>query len=189
MKSILSLIVLFASFNASASLLTPLNKSDKLAGTTRAIATRLSDNNISTGTTQLSAGYVSNTETFKAAVVQGFQEAYQANTGEAVPANAKLKVTLGKFVDGDAKNGTVYAMTTGIMESNDYYDSQENRDPQARNLWVVLRKLPVSSDTVVGQVVTRVKNDSTDEMVTIRYFLVMNPDQKAVQLFTIQGSM
>jgi hypothetical protein len=196
MKLILSALLTVVSMQAFADIVKPLPKGDSLGKVAKAVGTQLGDGNISTGTTQLWAGelkrreWFKGKEEFKAYVKAGFAESFKDDREETLPTDAKIQVTVSQFVDGDGKNGTVHKMAAAIMESNDY--NTENRDiwkGSARYVWAVLRKLPVSKQTLVGHAKTRIIDSSSGEERTIQYFLLVNKDRKAVQLFTIEGSM
>lgn len=196
MKLFLSGLLLALSFQAAADITKPLPQSDPLAKVARAVGVQLADGNISTGTTKLWAGQVKSRgnftkkNDFKTLVEQGFAEAFKDDREEALPDDAKIQVTVGSFVDGDGKNGTVHKMTAALIESNAYNsNSEEVWSSQARFLWAVLRKLPVTQKTLVGHAQTRVEDSSSGEQRTIQYFLLLNPNRKAIQFFTIEGTM
>jgi hypothetical protein len=182
---------LFVSINAfAADIVKPLPSADPLAKTVNAIATQLSDGNISNhGANLLWVGHVVKSDQFENLLRKGFSDAYKFQMDQALPANAKLEITKGTFVDGDGKPGSVYKMTAALLEANDYNTSnKEIWESQARYLWAVLRKFPVSSKTQFGHIKTSARNSSGKKQ-SIQYFLLLNPDQKAIQFFTAQGSM
>jgi hypothetical protein len=194
MKLFISLMLIFASLNVFADIVNKLPASDSLRKTTNAIATQLSDANITSGTTTLWSGKLKaavnlkNKKALKGLVLEGFKDAFKDDTGDALPNDAKLEVTVGNFVDGE--NGDIAKMTDALMESNDYNTkNRELREGQARYLWVVLRKLPVAKDTVIGHVKTRMVDASSGSERSIQYFVLISAEKKAVQFFTIEGSM
>ncbi len=196
MKFIFCTIFTLLTLNASADVVRPLPKGDTLRGAATAIGNQLADGNISTGTTLLWAGQLKTKQIvqtypeMETLVKLGFADAFRSRVGEDVPANSKLDIKINRFVDGSGKMGTVAAMTEAIMQSNDYNPAnRELRKSQARYLWVVLRKLPVNSQTLVGHVTTRLRDDSSGELRVIQYFLLLNQSGKVIQLFTIEGSM
>lgn len=190
MKLLIGLMFALVSASASADIVKALPASDQLGKTAKAIGTQLRDGNISTGTTELWAGKLKESLTskhFPELVRQGFIQAYKTNTGNNWPKNAEIRAPYGKFVDGD--EGDVIKLTDAIMESNDYNtDNGEIWTAQSRYVWVVLRKLPVNENTVLGHVTVKITDENGDKR-TVRYFLLVGEDNKAVQLFTIQGSM
>ncbi len=190
MKLLTGIAVTLLSLNLFADVVESLPKEDNLAKVARAVGTQLRDSNISSGTTSLSAGQVKGSGNFAALVKKAFAEEFKAQQDVELPSDAKLNVVIGKFVDGDEKNGDVYKMTDALLESNDYNPSnKEIRESSARSLWAVLRKLPVSEKTMIGHVKVRLKDNNSDELRTIQYFLLMNGDEKVVQFYTVEGTM
>lgn len=195
MKTILFTAVMMTVAMANAKLIKDLPANDPLAKVGKAIGTTLNDGNISTGTTSLKVGLVKDTEGLDEAATlakfaeKAFAEKFEDRTGEKLPKTAKLTTKAMNFVDGDGKSGTVYAMTSALMESNAYNDSEKMREQQAKYLWVVLRKLPVNAATSVAEIKTVLKDESSEENRTIRYFLLVNGDGKVVEFFTIEGTM
>lgn len=190
--------ILFAAFalQAHADIVKKLPAKDSLRRTAEAIGTTLNDNNIAGGTTRLWAGQLSGKisiakeDQFKAAVIKGLRDAYKANGSEALAKDAAIEVLASEFVDGDGKRGTVHAMTAALMESNDYETANEELwASQARYLWAVLRKLPVNGRTLVGHATTKITDSDSGDTRSVQYFLLVNQDGRAVQLFTVQGSM
>jgi hypothetical protein len=198
MKNFLVLAMAIVSLNVSADIVNPLPSKDPLGRVARAVATQLADSNISSGTTSLWAGTAKlsdwfedeDDQEFAAYVRKGFLEAFNDDREEKFPKGIELVIEVGNFIDGDGKNGTVRKMVAAIIESNDYNPkNQEIWNTQARPVWAVLRKLPVTNETYVGHVKVRQEDKSSGKMRTIQYFLILNRDKKAVQLFTIEGSM
>ena len=196
MKFILSLAVTLFAFTASADIVKDLPKSDSLAGVANRVGELLRDNNISTGTTLIWAGELKNKrrslteDSLEELATEGFAAEFKTQTKENLPTGSKLQVRIGRFVDGDGARGTVHKMTAALMESNDYNtDNKELWDAQARYLWAILRQLPVSEKTWVAHLKTRVMDSSAEELRTVQYFLLLNADGRAVQFFTIQGTM
>jgi hypothetical protein len=194
MKTVFTLTIILISVAALADITHPLSAKDPLAQVARAVGTNLRDSNISTGTTELWAGKllasraVTRKDDFEELVRFGFSEAFQKRYDGALRARIQLKVN--KFVDGDGRAGDVYEMTSALIESNAYNtQSKKIRESSARALWAVLRKLPVSENTMFGHASSRLKDDSSGEMRTLQYFLLLNPDGRAVQFFTVEGTM
>ncbi len=182
---------LFVSVSAfAADIVKPLPSADPLRKTVNAIATQLSDGNISNhGANLIWVGRVVKADQFQNLLKRGFSEAYKFEMDQPVPADAKLEVNVGSFVDGDGRAGSVYKMTAALMEANDYNTgNKEIWESQARYLWAVLRKFPVGNKTQFGHIKTTVRNSSGKKQ-SIQYFLLLNADQKAIQFFTAQGSM
>lgn len=194
-KLILSLF--FISISASAAdIVNSLPKNNEFGKVARRIGTRLADNNISTGITSLWAGQLKyqgeydDFEDYNNLVLDGFKKSYKKHIGADAPADTNLKAYSEYFIDGETRSSTAYKMTTAVMESNDFTNNKENRESQARLLWVVLRKMPVSKTTQVGHVTTTLNDDVTGEKKRVQYFLLLNEKEKTVlQLFTIEGSM
>lgn len=195
MKILVGALATLVSLSLFAGVIESLPKEDKLAAISKAVGTNLADSNIASGTTALSAGKLSpeakfsNAKEFTALLKTAFKEEFKYHQDEELPESAKLTVKIGNFVDGDEKNGDVYKMTSALMESNDYSPNPEIRESSARTLWAVLRKLPVSKKTLVGHIQTKLEDKYSGEVRSIQYFLLMNSDKKAVQFFTIEGSM
>ncbi len=189
MKLFIGLVLTVLSLNSFADMVEPLPKEDKLAQVGKAIRTLLRDGNISTGTTELSVGRLKVSGKFEAIVRAAFAEEFKLQQDVELPSDAKLKVVVGKFVDGEEKDGHVYKMASAIIESNDYSPGKEVLESQARYVWAVLRKLPISDKTLVGHVKVRLRDNNSQEMRTVQYFLLLNGDKKAVQLYTVEGTM
>lgn len=194
MKLLLTLFVAALGFNSTADVVSALPAKDRLAQVAKAIGTQLGDGNISTGTTELWAGKMKtmkglDKKNAEATVTAAFKEAFQDDRGEKVPADAKLTVSVHSFKEGDAKGSDAYKMAQAIMLSNAYGDADEVWQAQLRYVWAVLRAMPVSKETFVGSVKTKLHDDSSDEDRVIEYFILINKDGKAVQLFTIEGTM
>jgi hypothetical protein len=187
----ISALLFFLSANVFADVVEPLPKNDRLGQVARAVGTQLRDGNISTGTTAYWAGKLKRGGKFAderefAKFVRGaFAEAFKDDRGEALPDDAKIQVTAGRFSDAKAR-----AMRDAIMASNDYNpDNKEIRDSQERYVWAVLRKLPATEETWYGHARTKLQDSNSRAWRTVDYFLLVNEDRKTVQLFTIEGSM
>lgn len=189
MKLLIGLMVTLLSFSAFADVVKLLPANDPLRKTSRAIATQLSENNISTGRTVLWSGKLKVSGSLEDLTKKGFTDAFTEDQEMAVPKKIKSQLTFGTFFPGDSKVGSVYKMTTAVMESCDYTPTKENRDPIAAKLWVVLRKFNVSKETQIGHIQIKLPGSETELAKTIQYFLIVNPDKTAIQLYTVQGSM
>lgn len=197
MKQLSITLMMLFSVAALADIVEPLPKSDSFAKTARAIATQLSDGNISTGETTLWVGELKGSGRFKTKdefeklVLQGFKLALKDRQDIDLPESTKLVVSVGKFVDGDEKNGDVHKMTAALIESNAYNtENKEIWNSSARYIWAVLRKFPVSEKTLFGHVKAKVKNTVSGQGTrTVQYFLLVNNDKKAIQFFTAEGDM
>lgn len=194
MKALLFTALMAIAAVAQAKLIKNLPANDPLARVGKAIGTQLSDGNISTGMSSLRVGVIQNTEgldeasTLAAFAEKAFTEKIK-DRYDKTAALAPLKVKATNFVDGDGKKGTVYAMTSALIEGNAYNDSKEQREPLTRYVWAVLRKMPVSASTSVAEINTVVKDEVVEQDLKVRYFLLVNGDGKAVELLTVEGTM
>lgn len=197
MKIVLVCFLAFASVNTWAGeIFKSLPQGNRLAKVAAAVGTQLNDGNISTGSTKLSASQLSdlkrvaNTSAVKILTIDAFAAAHKSDTGEVLPRDIKTQVNVGHFVDGEGPGGTIHNMTAALMRSNDYNTKNKQLwQSQARYLWAVARQLPVNARTWVGSVKTQVMDSSVGELRTIQYFILVNPDGRALQFFTIQGTM
>lgn len=196
MKLLISAVLTLVSMQAFADITQPLAQNDSLGRVTKAIASQLTDANISTGVTRLWAGQLTdmqsltNMTAFEALVAKGFAEAFQYDSDTTLPADAKVSIAVGPFIDSRDTTNTVYAMTAALMESNAYDTSNKSLwNEQSRYLWADLRELPVSTQTLVGHATTRIVDDIAGEERTLQYFLLVNGDGKAVQFYTLEGDM
>jgi hypothetical protein len=168
-----------------------LPANDRLARTVSRIAAQLADGNITSGTTTLQAKRLKDgveDKNFRALTTTLFEEAFQAQTGEKLPARARLQVRTEKFSDEQVEE-----LAVALGEGNAYDDSNpENTKGLARQAWVVLRRLPVEEGTKVGIVKTRLRQDASDadSARNVYFFVFYSPEERElVQYFIIEGRM
>lgn len=195
MRLVLLIAAVF-SMNIYADVIRPLPRADALHGIAKRVGTVLNDGNISTGSTKLSAGLLNiksipnTSDEVKAIAEKGFFDALKKADEEMGKTRVVPQVEAGLFVDGEDNKSTVGRMTFAIMESNAYDMTNEDiLKKSSRQVWAVLRKLPLNAETRVAMTSVKLQDNATQELVYVRYFLVFNKDGRAVQLFTIQGSM
>lgn len=184
-------LLMFFSLLAQAALTKALEASDPLAKAAKSVGTSLSDGNISTGTTSLTARILTakapkTIEQMKELTRDLFKEKYGYHLETNLPDDSRVTVRTFSF-----KDSVVNDVADALAEGNAY--SPENKEGLAqlrRQVWAVLRKLPVDDDTKVGTVKTRVKSEVTDGMTSIYYFVFLDSStRKLVQVFVIEGTM
>jgi hypothetical protein len=206
----LKALVLFALISTTAFAATyrlrPLPENDSFRRTVSAIATQVSDGNISTGKSEIYAGEINivpraqNKDEWLEMGEELFQESFKDLVGGRTPREPKLKTRVANFSEAELEKAVL-----AIAEANAYDTSnKENFSADRGRLWVLLRKL---TDTKKDEPIRNVKvlvtgarfpnkfsDDSEDnakkDLRTVQNTVFLNTDTGvALVIFTIEGTM
>ena len=166
-----------------------LPKNDQLQAITDNIHTIWNDNNVTSGTSVVSVAVLKNEapksrDAWKDLAKEIYADAFKAYENQKLPSKARLTVKSSAF-DEDHVEDVVDA----LAEANDY--SKENKDGEnafRRQTWQLVRTLGAEEKLQTFSVKSRIKDDTTGEIVNVRLNAFVNKENsKIILIFTVEG--
>ena len=185
------LVPTMAFANVKSDALKAISKKDKVRILAEKFNETWGDNNITTGTSQVSAATLkedapSSARAWKNLGSKLYADTFEYYQGESLPEDAKLEVTVAA-VDKEQVEAAVSALAEGNAYS---LKNSDGRNAFRRQTWLLVRTLGELEQLQAVTVKASLLDESSQEKRNVRLNAFINKENgKAVLIFTIEGTI